>query len=74
MKTKLLICLSFCLGIALGFFLSKATAVHATETAKVTKVRRLPIVGDGPTMVPGQVVGISCVPGDGGPDCYVAFQ
>ena len=76
MKTRILICLAFCLGIALGFLLAKITAVHAapTETVKVTKVRRIPIVGDGPTMVPGQVVGISCVPVEGGVDCYAAYQ
>jgi hypothetical protein len=77
MKVRILIGIAFCLGIALGFFLAKITAVHASplETVRVTKVRRIPIVGEGTTMVAGQVVGISCVPtSDGGADCYVAFQ
>jgi hypothetical protein len=86
MKTKLLICLAFTIGIVLGVIIPKSSVVHAqirsgAVTVMVTKVGRIGTLGDpGGTLhsgaaVSGTVVGFSCArDGDGDPQCYVATE
>jgi hypothetical protein len=84
MKVRLLISLAFVLGLALGVFLGKQTAVRA-QSGKVSIASKSVLVygvnmlsGTGRTEIMGPVVGFSCVkipgPADTNAECFVAFS
>lgn len=76
MKSKLLICLAFVAGIALGFLLARPSVVHAQgRLVHVTKVRMMGFEQHGGVPMTGTVLGFSCASNaNGSTDCYVAWE